>query len=97
MPFKIIADEEKLTCSKYFFSRKEVTLYYKNIDSIEGGIFSGLPMRAVYLTDSKNKITVSFYSHLGKFNELLKIILRNVGDEVYQKQLDKLKKINDGN
>jgi len=96
MPSKIIADDEKIICSKFFLSKKEITVYYKNIDLIEGGIFSGMPMRAVYLHDSKNKNVIGFYSHLGKFNELLKIILKNVSDEVYQNQLERLKKISGG-
>ncbi|MDF1612643.1 hypothetical protein [Stygiobacter electus] len=92
LPFKITSDEEKIICSKFFMSKKEVVIFYKDINSISGGIFSGMPMRAVYLTDSKGNL-ISFYSHVGKFNELLKTILRNVTDEVYNLQLEKLKKI----
>lgn len=92
LPFKILSDNEKIICSKFFMSKKEVVIFYIDINSISGGIFSGMPMRAVYLSDSKGNL-ISFYSHVGKFNELLKTILRNVTDEVYNSQLEKLKKI----
>ncbi|MCX7874981.1 MAG: hypothetical protein N2321_02310 [Melioribacteraceae bacterium] len=67
-------------------------IFYKDIISISGGIFSGMPMRAIYIKD-KNENLIGFYSHVGKFNELLKTILRNIPEQVYQDQLDKLKKL----
>lgn len=91
-PTIFFVEDEKIICSGFFLSKKKVEINFKDIITIEGGIFSGMPMRAVYIKDNKNNI-IGFYSHVGKFNELLKIILRNVPDEVYKNQLEMIKKI----
>lgn len=92
-PFKVEIADNKIICSKYFFSKKIVSINFEDIEEIKGGIFSGMPMRPVYIFDYKNKNTIGFYSHVSKFNELLKIILQNVREDIYKAQLEKLKKI----
>ena len=38
LPYKIEADEDKMKCTKFFLSKKEIVIYYKDIESLSGGI-----------------------------------------------------------
>jgi len=41
LPYEIEADDEKMICSDFLFSNKVVTIYFKDIDLLRGGVFSG--------------------------------------------------------
>ena len=88
-PFKITADDKKLVCSNYFFSKKEITIYYNKINTIEGGFFSGSPTKPIKVVDSESGL--SFYSHVGVFNKLLTKILQHVPQAVYNQVLANIK------
>lgn len=90
-PFKITANNEKIICTEYFLSKKTIEIKLQDIDKITGGIFSGFPTRPIYLHDSNQNVTVGFYSHAGKFNELLKTILQNINDTLYSELIEKIK------
>lgn len=93
-PFKIAADNEKITCSNYLFSKKTFTIEYKNIDKISGGFFSGYPTRPIYVHDGKQNITIGFYSHVGKFNKFVTKILQNIPTKLYNEVIENLKGVN---
>jgi hypothetical protein len=95
-PYTISADNEKLICSNFFSSKRVIEIEFKNIDKINGGIFSGYQTRATYIHDAKQNITIGFYFNAGKFNELLMTILKNVNEELYQQLIDKIKKMRAG-
>lgn len=90
-PFKITADDKKMVCSNYFFSKKEITIYYNKIDTIEGGFFSGSPTKPIKVVDNQSGLTFNFYSHVGTFNKLLTKILQHVPQEVYNQVLANIK------
>jgi hypothetical protein len=39
LPYKIESDDERIICSKYFLSKKDVMIYYDDISLLSGGIF----------------------------------------------------------
>jgi hypothetical protein len=92
-PFTIAADNEKIICKDFFFTKKEITIYHSDIDKITGGIFSGYPTRPVHIYDSKQNISIGIYSHVGKFHKLLTIILKNIPQPIYEELLDKMKEM----
>ena len=92
-PFKIKADNSKLICSNYFFSKKVIEVELQNIDKISGGIFSGWPTRPIYIHDAKNDVTIGIYMHAANFRRLLKTILENIPQSVYNDLLDKIKSL----
>lgn len=92
-PFKISADNEKITCGDFFFSKKEVVIYHSDIESISGGIFSGYPTRPIYIHDGKQNIVIGFYSHVGKFQKLVTLILKNIPQHLYDRLLDNMKEL----
>ncbi len=93
MPYKIEADDEKLVCSDYSFQNKVVTVYFKDIESISGGIFSGTQTKPIKIYDGKQNLTVSFSTHLKNFNELLTYLLSKVRKDVYEQLLNNMTKI----
>lgn len=90
-PFKITADNRKITCSDFAFSNKEITIDLVNIEKITGGIFSGNNLKPIELYDGKQKIQIGFNQHIGGFNKLLTIILSNINKKLYDELLQKVK------
>ncbi len=90
-PFTIRIDNEKMICSNFFLSKRIVEIYHCNISSIYGGLFDGYQGRPVYVNDSKQNITIGFYQHTGKLQIMLKIIIQNINEELYNTLIKKLK------
>ena len=90
-PYNIKADNEKIICSGFINKNKVIEITLLDIDNITGGIFSGSPVKPIYLHDTKNNITVGFNHHLKDFNKLLTIILSNIKQELYTELLDRVK------
>jgi len=87
-PFKIEMNNEKMICSDFFDSSKNVEIHLQDIDNIKGGILTDSPGRPVYIHDGKNDITIGLHSHIRNYNKLLTIILSNVTKELYNQVLD---------
>jgi len=83
VPNKIIADDEKLTCENFFFSSKDVVIYYKDIENLSGGIFSGKLKGLMKIHDGKSKICIGFFNKIKDAKNLQTIILSRVNSEVY--------------
>lgn len=83
LPYKIIADDEKIICSNFLFRNKEVIVYYKDIDSMSGGIFSGKLRGLMQLCDGRNKICIGFFENIRNVKSLQTLILSRVNKNVY--------------
>lgn len=92
-PFEISADNEKIICTNFLFGNKKIELRIEDIDRLTGGIFSGYPTRPIYIYDSKQNITIGLYANVGKFPELLKIILQNVKEDLYKDLAGKINEL----
>lgn len=96
-PFNFEVDNEKMICKNFFLSNKKLEIYYKDIDKISGGIFSSYPTRPIYIYDSRQKIKIGFYSHVGNFQKLLTKILQNVPQKLYNEIMDQFKEMKNKN
>lgn len=92
VPFKIEADKEKITCSEFIFSKKTVTIFYKDIDLLSGGIFENKISGIMKVCDGKNSICIGFYQKLSDSNKLITIILSKVKKQIYDDVIDRLTK-----
>ncbi|OIP64150.1 MAG: hypothetical protein AUK34_00310 [Ignavibacteria bacterium CG2_30_36_16] len=92
MPFKIEADDEKLICSKFFMSKKVRTIYFNNIEKLEGGLFEGKPRGIMRLCDGQSKVWIGIYQNIINGRELGTLILSKVQAEVYNSVLEKINK-----
>ncbi len=90
VPYKIIADDERLTCEKFIFSNKDIIIYYKDIENLSGGIFSGKLKGLMKIHDGKSKICIGFFNKIKDAKNLQTIILRRVNSEVYNKVVENI-------
>jgi hypothetical protein len=93
IPYKIEADDEKLICSKFLFSKKIINIYFKDVTSLEGGIFDGRITGLMKIHDGKNNRTIGFYSKINNVKQLETIILSRVKKELYDRVVDKISRI----
>lgn len=90
-PYKIKIDNEKLIGSDFMNKSRVVEIKLLNITKITGGIFSGSPVKPIYISDEKNNITIGLNQHLKDYNKFLTIVLSNISQELYNELLEKIK------
>jgi hypothetical protein len=83
LPYRIEADDEKMFCSEFLLSPKTATIYYKDIESLTGGIYDGKMRGVMKVCDGKNKICIGFYNKIRNAKALETLILSKVKKEVY--------------
>ncbi len=83
LPYKIEVDDEKMICSDFLLSKKVVTIYYKDIDKLQGGVFSGRSSGIMKLRDGKSKLQVGFSQKMNKSEKLIALILSKVPKDLY--------------
>ncbi|MDY0083649.1 MAG: hypothetical protein RBR74_10750 [Ignavibacteriaceae bacterium] len=93
VPYKIEADEHKMVCSDFFFKRKTITIYYKDIESLTGGIFDARYRGLMKVCDGKNKICIGFFDKMKNSNKLITIILSKVDKVIYDDVIGKLEEV----
>jgi len=90
LPYLIEADDEKIICSKFFLSKKEVVIYYNDVASHSGGIFENRISGVMKVCDGSN-VCVGFYQRLNNSGKLATILLSKVNRELYDIVLEKIK------
>ncbi len=83
LPYKIEAEDEKMICSDFLFSNKVVTIYFKDIDLLRSGVFSGRSSGIMKLRDSKSKLQVGFSQKMKNSEKLIALILSKVSKDLY--------------
>lgn len=91
LPYKIEADEEKMVCSDFFFSAKKITIHYKDINSLSGGIFEGKFGGLMKVCDGKNNVCIGFFGKMKNVKQLQTFILSKVERSIYDDVLNKVK------
>ncbi|MCX8105910.1 MAG: hypothetical protein N3D80_08590 [Ignavibacterium album] len=92
-PFRISADDEKLICTDFMFRKKEVIIYYKNIKSIEGGIFEGRLSGMMKVCDSETGICITFSHRIKNSTKLIALILSRIDKQLYDQKIEALQKV----
>ena len=90
LPYKVDVDDDKITCSGFFLSKKEIIIYYKDIESLSGGIFENKISGVMKVCDGKNNVCFGFYQRMTNSSKLATIILSKVKRELYDEVLEKL-------
>ena len=91
LPYRIEVDDEKIICSNFFLSKKEISIYYNDISSLKGGIFDNKISGLMKVCDDRNNVCIGFYHRLSNSSKLATIILSKVKRELYDNVLDKIK------
>jgi len=90
LPYRIEADDEKIVCSNFFLSNKEITINYNDISSLAGGIFENKISGVMKVCDGSNNICIGFYQRLNNSSKLATIILSKVRRDIYDGVLEKI-------
>jgi hypothetical protein len=90
LPYKIEVDDEKIKCSDFLLSKKVVTIYYKDIDKLQGGVFSGRSSGIMKLRDSQSKLQVGFSQKMKNSEKLIAVILSKVSKDLYDEVISNL-------
>ena len=90
-PYNIKADNSKIVCSDFMNKTKTVEINLSDVGKITGGIFSGSPVKPIYIYDEKNDVTIGFNQHLKDYNKFLTIVLSNIKQDLYNELLKNIK------
>ncbi len=90
LPYQIEVDEDKITCSNFFLSKKEIIIYYKDISSLTGGIFDNKISGLMKVCDDRNSVCIGFYHRLSNSSKLATIVLSKVNRELYDRVLERI-------
>lgn len=90
VPYKISADESKIICQDFLFSKKEIVIYFDDIESLKGGIFEGKLRGILKVCDGKNKICIGYFNKLKNSQKLGTILLSKVNKNVYNEVITKI-------
>lgn len=88
--YKIEADDEKMICSDFLFSKKNVTIYFKDIGLLQGGIFSGRSSGIMKVNDNESKLQVGFSQKIKNSEKLIALILSKVPKDLYNEVINNL-------
>jgi len=90
LPYKIEVDNEKLICSDFLFHKGPVTILFKDISSLEGGIFQGRLNGIMKIKDGTNNRIIGFYDKIKDARKLETLILSKVNKKIYDEVVDRL-------
>jgi len=90
IPYKIEADDEKMICSDFLLFKKNITIYFKDIETLRGGVFSGRSSGIMKLRDSKSNLQVGFSQKMKNSEKLIALILSKVSKDLYDEVISNL-------
>jgi len=90
LAYKIEADDEKIICSNFLLSKKLITIYYTDIESLKGGVFERKSSGIMKVYDGKNNVTIGFSQKMKDSNKLITLILSKVQKVIYDEVIEHL-------
>lgn len=90
-PYKLKIDNEKIICSDFMNKGKSVEIKLLDVSKVTGGIFSGSPIKPIYIYDEKNNVAIGINQHLKNYNKFLTVVLSNINQELYNELLERIK------
>lgn len=90
MPYKIEVDDDKITCSDFFLSRRQIVINYESINSLSGGIFENKLSGIMRVCGGKNDVCIGFNQRLNNSSKLATILLSKVNRPLYDKVLERI-------
>lgn len=85
VPATISTTAEGITGSGYLFSDKVVSIAYRDIDHLSGGVFSGSYNGVMRVEQGAAGKVIAFFHRIGNAKELEASILTNVREPLYRK------------
>jgi hypothetical protein len=79
-----------MICSDFLFYKDPVTIFFKDISSLEGGIFQGRLGGVMRIKDGTHNRTVGFYDKIKDSRKLETFILSKVNRKIYDDVVERL-------
>ena len=64
LPYRIEADDEKMVCTDFLFSKRHVTVFFKDITTLTGGIFDKMKDARQLETLILSKVSKELYDEV---------------------------------
>jgi len=85
VPFSIHAIDDRIVCSDFFLSSKEVELFYNDIENLKGGTFSG-KFNGIMIAESTEKdVQIGFFARIDNARLLEAIYINRSPQPVYER------------
>lgn len=85
VPFKIHALDDRIVASEFFLTSKEVVLFYKDIENLKGGTFSGKFNGIMIAESTSQDIQIGFFARLENSRLFEAILISRAPQPVYEK------------
>jgi hypothetical protein len=90
LPYKIEVDDDKVSCTDFFLSKKEMVFHYEDIILLSGGIFENKLSGIMKVCNGKNDLCFGFYQRLNNSSKLATILLSKVNRPLYDQVLQRI-------
>ena len=90
LAYNIEADDERIVCSNFLLSKKVITIYYADIESLMRGVFERKSSGIMKVFDGKNNVTIGFPQKMKNSQKLITLILSKVKKEIYDEVIEQL-------
>lgn len=90
LPYRITAYADKIVCDEFLLSKKIITIYFEDIESLTGGIFDGKMRGVLKIFDSRNKVCIGYFNKIKNSKRLGTILLSKVNKDVYDEVIKKV-------
>jgi hypothetical protein len=94
VPFMIICGKESLQAKDFIPGQKPVEIFYKDIDSISGGVFGYNPKAIIYVHDGRQNLEIGIQPNIDGAERLLRLILTRIDTRLKDELVEKLKRNN---
>ncbi|RPI65517.1 MAG: hypothetical protein EHM47_18705 [Ignavibacteriales bacterium] len=90
LPYRIDADNEKITGSDFLFSKKKISFLYSEISDLKGGIFEGRLSGVMRIYNGNTGSSMGFFNKIKNADKLQTLILSKVKREIYDQVIEKI-------
>lgn len=90
-PSEVIIENNKVKFEK-FIRNSDTEIYIDEIDNIEGNIFARSAVKPLYIEVKKKNLRVGIFPSIDNFDILLRKLLENIKQPLYDELIEKLKK-----
>ena len=77
-------------CERFFLNKNKVEIFYKDIETLTGGVFGGKVRGLMKVFNGKSKVTIGFYESIRDVRTLQTILLSRVNEDIYNAVVEKL-------
>jgi len=94
VPFLIVCGKESIKASDFIPGQKPVEIFYKDVDSISGGVFGYNSKGIIFVHDGRQNLEIGIQPNIDGAERLMRIILTRIDARLKDDLVEKLKRNN---